>query len=161
MLTCDGVRVIEVNARFGDPEAMNVLPLLRTNFVDICMAMVEGTLSRKRIKFDKKSTVCKYIVPRGYGINPEIGRPITVNECAIHDAGGILYYASVNEDNGNIYTTSSRSLAVTALADEITDAETICEKCLKKVQGDVFMRHDIGTNELIQRRVNHMHKLRG
>lgn len=161
MLTGNGVRVIEINARFGDPEAMNVLPLLKTNFVDICMAMIDGTLSQKRIKFDKKSTVCKYVVPRGYGINPEGGKSLIVNEHAIQDAGGMLFYASVNEEHGNICTTSSRSLAVTATADEITDAEAICESCLKYVNGDVFMRHDIGTKELVEKRIKHMDMLRG
>ncbi len=161
MLTGDGVKVVEINARFGDPEAMNVLPLLKTNFVDICMAMVEGSLSRKRIAFDKKSTVCKYVVPQGYGVKSEAGKEIRVDEEAIQRAGGLLFYASVNEENGKIYTTTSRSLAVVGIADEITEAELICERCLQHVSGDIFIRHDIGTQELLERRISHMAMLRG
>jgi phosphoribosylamine--glycine ligase len=64
MLCRDGPKLIEYNARFGDPEAMNVLPLLETNFVDICEGIVDGNL--KGAKFEDKATVCKYIVPQGY-----------------------------------------------------------------------------------------------
>ncbi|HDN50433.1 MAG TPA: phosphoribosylamine--glycine ligase, partial [Thermoplasmatales archaeon] len=142
-------------------EAMNVLPLLKTNFVDICMAMVEGSLSRKRIAFDKKSTVCKYVVPQGYGVKSEAGKEIRVDEEAIQRVGGLLFYASVNEENGKIYTTTSRSLAVVGIADEITEAELICERCLQHVSGDIFIRHDIGTQELLERRISHMAMLRG
>lgn len=160
ILTGDGVKVIEINARFGDPEAMNVLPLLKTNFVDICMAMIEGKLSRKRISFERKSTVCKYVVPKGYGIKPEAGVEIKVNEKEIEKAGGLLFYASVNEENGRIYTTTSRSLAVVGIADEIEDAEKICEESLKHVSGEIFIRHDIGRKNLIQKRINHMKSIR-
>ncbi len=162
MLTADGVKVIEINARFGDPEAMNVLPLLKTNFIDICVAMVEGKLNNMKISFDNKSTVCKYVVPEGYGINPIAGKEIKVNEEAIKREGGLLFYASVNEKNGNIYTTTSRSLAIVGIADEIDEAEKICEKCLKYVEGKhIFIRHDIGKRELIEKRIRHMEKLRG
>jgi len=64
MLTKDGPKLIEYNARFGDPEAMNVLPLLQTNFVDICNGIVDGNL--RGAEFDSHATVCKYIVPQGY-----------------------------------------------------------------------------------------------
>ena len=160
MLTGEGVKVIEINARFGDPEAMNVLPILKTNFVDICMAMVEGNLNRMKIGFERKSTVCKYVVPRGYGTNPVVGAKIEVDEKAIRREGGLLFYASVNEVNRNIYTTTSRSLAVVGIADEIEEAERICERCLKHVRGDVFIRHDIGTEELIKKRITHMEQIR-
>jgi len=160
MLTSDGVKVIEINARFGDPEAMNVLPLLKTNFIDICMAMVEGNLSSKKISFDSKSTVCKYVVPEGYGMKPIAGKEIFVDEKGIKKAGGLLFYASVNEKNGKIYTTTSRSLAIVGIADEIEDAEKICEESLKYVKGDVFIRHDIGKKELIEKRIKHMEILR-
>ena len=162
MLTADGVKVIEINARFGDPEAMNVLPLLKTNFLEICMAMVEGNLSNKKISFENKSTVCKYVVPEGYGIKPIAGKEIRVNEEKIKGKGGLLFYASVNEKNGKIYTTTSRSLAVVGIAKEIEDAEKICEECLKFVEGEhIFIRHDIGKKELIEKRIRHMEMLRG
>lgn len=65
------VKLIEFNARFGDPEALNVLPILNTDFVAICQAIIEGSLKESLVKFDHKATVCKYIVPSGYPVNKE------------------------------------------------------------------------------------------
>ena len=161
MLTAEGPKIIEVNARFGDPEAMNVLPLLKSDFVEICMGMAEGNLSNKYIDFEQKSTVCKYAVPEGYGIKPMEGVPIEVNEDAIKKEGALLFYASINEKNGRIYTTKSRSLAVVGIADEIEDAEKICENSLKHIKGKILIRHDIGKKELIEKRIEHMKMLRG
>jgi len=161
MLTGEGPKVIEINARWGDPEAMNILPLLKTNFVDICMAMVDGNLNSKKVGFERKSTVCKYVVPEGYGTDPMKDERIFVDENAIQQEGGKLFYASVNERDGGIYTTTSRSLAVVGIADKISEAEQICERCLEHVKGEhIFIRHDIGKEELIQKRMDHMAKLR-
>jgi phosphoribosylamine--glycine ligase len=66
MLTKDGLRVIEYNARFGDPEVMNVLPLLQTDFVEVCRAIVNGTLDKLTVGFKHQATVCKYVVPKAY-----------------------------------------------------------------------------------------------
>jgi len=159
MLTAEGPRVIEINARFGDPEAMNVLPILKGDFLEICNGMADGDLSKKYIDFDEKSTVCKYVVPSGYGINPKAGERIRVDEEAIKKEGALLFYASVNERNGEIYTTTSRSLAVVGIEDEIEDAEKICENALRHVEGNVFIRHDIGKKELIEKRIRHMKML--
>jgi len=162
MLTADGLKIIEINARFGDPEVMNVLPLLETDFIDICKAMIEGNLSNKKLKLQRKSTVCKYVVPEGYGIKSMVGEKILVDEKAIKSTGSKLFYSSVNKLDDYIETTSSRSLAVVGISDTLSNAENICEKALKHVKGDhIFIRHDIGTPELIERRVKHMKELRG
>lgn len=162
MLTGEGPKVIEINARWGDPEAMNVLPLLKTDFVSICTSMVDGTLSRKKVEFERKSTVCKYVVPEGYGVNPMKGEKISVDEEAINREGGKLFYASVDEKDGGIYTTTSRSLAVVGIADDMSEAEHICEDCLEHVEGEhIFIRHDIGKKDLIRKRMDHMAMLRG
>jgi phosphoribosylamine--glycine ligase len=162
ILTTDGVKVIEVNARFGDPEAMNVLPLLQTDFMEVCAAMLEGTLSKKDIHMEMKSTVCKYVVPEGYGVKSMVGEKIEVNEEAIRQNGAMLFYASVNKKDGHIVTGSSRSLAVVGIADKLSEAENICEQALTYVRGDhIFIRHDIGTKKLLDKRVSHMKQLRG
>ena len=162
MLTTDGIKIIEINARFGDPEAMNVLPILETDFVDICKSMIDGNLGRKKLKINNKSTVCKYVVPEGYGVKSMIGEKIFVNENEIAQTGSRLFYASVNKGNDYVYTTSSRSLAVVGISDSLTKAENICEKALKHVKGDhIFIRHDIGTPELIEKKIQHINKLRG
>jgi phosphoribosylamine--glycine ligase len=162
MLTAEGLRIIEINARFGDPEAMNVLPLLESDFVEICNSMIEGNLSNKKLQIKKKSTVCKYVVPEGYGTKSMIGEKIYVDEKSIESTGSKLFYAAVNKDNDFIKTTSSRSLAVVGISDTLQNAEKLCEKALTFVKGDhIFIRHDIGTAELIQKRVKHMDYLRG
>ena len=162
ILTSEGAKIIEVNARFGDPENMNVLPLLKTDFIELCKYMLDGTLSDKKIQFQEKSTVCKYVVPEGYGVKSMIGEKIQVGEEFVKDTGAKLFYASVNKKNDDIFTTSSRSLAVVGIADELSDAEEICEKALTYVKGDhIFIRHDIGTKDLIEKRVDHMNELRG
>ena len=65
MLTPAGVSLVEINARLGDPEAINVLPLLQTDLADICAAIIAGSLDSLRVRFEQKATVCKYIVPPG------------------------------------------------------------------------------------------------
>jgi phosphoribosylamine--glycine ligase len=162
MLTTEGPKIIEINARFGDPEVMNVLSLLETDFVDICKSMIDTTLCNINIKLKKKSTVCKYVVPEGYGIKSMSGEKIFVDEGNIKNSGCRLFYASVNKENDFVTTSTSRSLAIVGIADNILQAEKICEKGLTYVKGEhIFIRHDIGTPELIQKRINHMNKIRG
>ena len=162
MLTVNGPKIIEVNARFGDPEAMNVLPLLETDFIEICRSMLDGNLNNIKMQMKKKSTVCKYVVPEGYGVKSMIGEKVIVDENSIKNTGSQLFYASVNKANDFVLTTSSRSLAVVGVADKLDNAENICEEALKHVKGDhIFIRHDIGTPELIEKRINHMKNLRG
>jgi len=162
MLTVDGLKIIEINARFGDPEAMNVLPLLETDFVDLCRAMLDGNLSSVKLQLNKKSTVCKYVVPEGYGVKSMVGEKVFVDEKGINSTGSRLFYASVNKGNDFVQTTSSRSLAIVGISDTLSSAENICEEALNHVKGDhIFIRHDIGTPELVEKRVRHMNKLRG
>jgi len=162
ILTSHGVKIIEVNARFGDPEAMNVLPLLQTDFFDVCAAMLDGSLSTKDIQVEKKSTVCKYVVPEGYGAKSMVGEPIYVNEEAIHKTGARLFYASVNKKENHILTGSSRSLAVVGIHDDLDEAEKISEHALSFIKGDhLFIRHDIGTKQLLKKRIDHMNDIRG
>jgi phosphoribosylamine--glycine ligase len=157
MITREGMKVVEFNARFGDPEAMNVLPLLETDFVDICEAMVDGSLDRMDIRFERSATVCKYVVPEGYPDKPVRDAPLSVVERPEYK----VYYASVNERDGKVYTTSSRSLAVVGIADTIADAETLSELGLSNVQGRFHCRHDIGKEHLIRKRIEHMDAVRG
>jgi phosphoribosylamine--glycine ligase len=158
MLSKDGPKVVECNARFGDPEAMNVLPLLKSNFVEICNRIVDGRLSN--VSFMKKATVCKYVVPKGYGIKPIVDRELMVDEKGVEKENAQLFYASVNEKNGKIYTTSSRSLGVLGVADSIESAEVIAEKGLQHISGEIYVRHDIGKKEYIEKKVKRMKTIR-
>ena len=74
MATANGVKLIEYNARLGDPEAMNVLSILKTDIIDIFHSIGRGTLSELSIDFDDKATVCKYAVPEGYPDKPIKGK---------------------------------------------------------------------------------------
>lgn len=161
MLTATGLKVIEFNARFGDPEAMNVLPLLNSDFNDICWDIVDGNLSSNKIKFAKKASVCKYVVPTNYGTKSvKKDKLISIDEEGINSSGAIAFTAKVNDENGVIRTTSSRSIALVGISDEIEDAEKIAENAIQYIKGDVYARHDIGKKELILKRIRHMNEIR-
>lgn len=157
--TARGVSLIEYNARFGDPEVLNVLPLLKTNFVDICEAILYGDLNHMKVEFEHKATVCKYIVPEGYPERPKKGAKITVGQAP---NGVKIYYGSVEQtpEDGSLILGSSRALAFVGIADTITEAEKLAEEACDKVSGPVFHRKDIGTEQLIAKRVKMMQVLR-
>ncbi len=157
MLTAKGVKVIEFNARFGDPEVMNVLPLLRTDFVDILSAIADETLSDINVEFERLATVCKYLVPAGYPENPVKDAVVEIGDTG--DA--LLFYSSVYEKEGKVYTTGSRAIAVLGIAQTIEDAEKIASSGLSGIDGDLRARSDIGTAALIQKRIEHAARLRG
>jgi phosphoribosylamine---glycine ligase len=157
MLTAHGVKVIEYNARFGDPEAMNVLPVLNTPFLDVLTAARDGE-ALPRLSFSPRATVCKYAVPEGYPTDPAGGTRIEVDEGSVGDA--LLFYASVDEREDGIYTMTSRSFAVVGVAGTITEAERIAEDALAVAGDGVRVRHDIGTEELVQSRIDHVESLR-
>ena len=156
MLTGDGVKVIEYNARFGDPEAMNVLSLLETDFMDICNAIVAGSLADLKIVFANKATVCKYVVPVGYPNNPSKDFEVVCNT----KLDG-LYLAAVQEKDGIIVATGSRTAAFVGVDPNIVIAEQIAEKGATDIGGNLFHRKDIGTKDLIGRRKKHMKKVLG
>ena len=157
MATANGVKLIEYNARFGDPEAMNVLSILESDFVDICYAIVNGNLNDVPVKFSTKATVCKYAVPNGYPDNPVKGQEIDVSKISNHNG---LYYASVNIQKEKLVESGSRTIAYVGIADSIFDAETIAENEIISIEGPLFHRKDIGKKELIQKRIDHMKSLR-
>ncbi len=162
MLTAKGPKIIEFNCRWGDPEAMNVLPLLQSDYLAFCEGMAKGDISGMEAEFEKKCSVCKYIVPEGYGIDPVPGNKIAIDEKGIQEANARLFYASVDENDGEIYTTTSRSLAVVGFAEEMERAESSSERALSCIKGKgIHMRHDIGKPESIQRKLNHMKEIRG
>jgi phosphoribosylamine--glycine ligase len=165
MLTAEGVKVIEFNARFGDPEAMNTLPVLETPFVDVLTAARDGD-PLPELRFSERATVCKYAVPEGYPTDPEAGAPVTVDEERLaqategRDGDALLYYASVDASDEGIVTTTSRSFAVVGVARSIADAEAIAEAALTGETEGLRVRHDVGTSDLVQRRVDHVAELR-
>ncbi|MHA1647987.1 MAG: phosphoribosylglycinamide synthetase C domain-containing protein, partial [Promethearchaeota archaeon] len=155
MKTKKGLKIVEFNIRFGDPEAMNILPIMNSNFVKICQQILDGNLSGP-LEFEKKATVCKYLVPEGYPVKPIAHSEINIDEEAISKLGAKLYYASVSEEEGKIYTSTSRAIAILGIADTLDEAEKIAEDATKFIHGALFHRTDIGTQEVLNNRINHM-----
>ncbi len=153
ILTKDGIKLLEYNARFGDPEAMNVLPLLETDFVGLCNAFIEQKLHAVKIKFQNKATVCKYVVPKGYPDTPVSNEKIEIGKIPQNSK---LYHASVDQREDGLYLTTSRAIACVGIADRLQEAERIAENATKSIKGPVFHREDIGTKRLIEKRINHM-----
>jgi len=157
MLTDEGPKVVEFNARFGDPEAMNTLPVLETPFLDVLTAARDGD-ALPELAFSGEATVCKYAVPDGYPVDPDAGTEIAVDEESVGDA--LLYYASVDERDDGLYTTTSRSFAVVGRGDSIAAAERQAEAGLSAAGDGLRIRHDVGTADLVERRIEHMDELR-
>jgi phosphoribosylamine--glycine ligase len=155
MNTREGPRVIEFNARFGDPEAMNVLSLLESDFSGIVRHIVEGDLSPAHVRFANQATVCKYLVPEGYPEAPAAREPLTLGD----SGDALLYYANVEERDGALYTQTSRTLAFVGRGETLEEAEAIAEKAASSVTGRVFHRRDIGTREVLERRCRHMKEI--
>ncbi|MDD1711844.1 MAG: phosphoribosylamine--glycine ligase [Methanoregulaceae archaeon] len=155
MNTRNGPMVIEFNARFGDPEAMNVLSIMESDLTETGIRLTEGTLSQKNVAFERKATVCKYIVPEGYPEAPVTGAPLTIG-----DTGkALVYYANVTRGEGDLITQSSRTLAFVGSGDTLAEAESIAEAAAGAVSGRVRHRRDIGTATLLQKRIDHMKEL--
>jgi phosphoribosylamine--glycine ligase len=144
MMTRAGIKLVEINARFGDPEAVNVLPLLESNFVDVCRAVTSGGLGELKWRWSRKATVCKYITPPGYGEAPRVNIPLRLDRERIESVGVQVYFAKVEERGGAFLTSTSRSIALVGVADSVDDAERAVEAALTYVEGEYHIRHDIG-----------------
>lgn len=159
MATAEGIRVVEFNARFGDPEAMNVLFLLKGSLTDTFLSMAEGRL--RHPEFLDECTVVKYLVPEGYPGKPVKDAAVEVDRAGIEKHGAKIYYASVYESNGKIMTTGSRSFGILGKGETLDEAEKAAEQGCVFVKGPVWHRSDIGTKDLVESRISHMRKLRG
>jgi fusion protein PurCD len=186
MKTKNGVKLIEYNARFGDPEAMNLLALLDTDFVEINYAMATEKLDQLEIKYKNLATVCKYVVPLGYPENPVKGEKIDISE--LHGDWDDVYFASVDSEdselpnkisndlkinNSNIESQSentsfaitdlvlkgSRAVAICCTGQTISQAEEKVEQIIEKITGPLFHRPDIGKADYITTKVDMMNEI--
>ena len=166
MTTKSGLKIIEYNARFGDPEIMNVLPILKTSFLDVCKAIVEGTLDKLDVAFERKATVCKYIVPKSYPGKPTKKLEIDISELERlrkSEPNLRVFYGAVEagQHQNSLLLTGSRAIGVVGLGETLDEAERIAEKAASSVGGEVYHRRDIGTAALIEKRERHMARVRG
>jgi len=158
MLTRGGPKVIEFNARFGDPEAMNALMLLRTPLHEIFQSIPEGNLMGAAFSTD--CTVVKYLVSEGYPSAGKKGMKVDVDRQALLKCGGKAYFASVYGEGGAVLTTSSRAVAVASRDASLGHAEEKAECSIRAISGNLWHRPDIGTAALVRKRVEHMGRLR-
>jgi len=151
MKTADGVKLIEYNARFGDPEALNILALLDSDFAVIAAAIAEGRLREVPVHFKALATVCKYVVPQGYPDKPLKDQAIDISKVTPQEQ---LYLAAVDEQGDQLTMTGSRAVAVLGVGKTIEAAQRQAEAMAQSVAGPVFYRPDIGTAALIQQRID-------
>jgi len=138
MKTQDGIKVIEYNARFGDPEVMNVLSVMSSSLDEVCQRIIDGNLSN--VQFENKATVCVYVVPEGYP-----GADVIKDSSIAIDPGGTcdFYYASVYEKEGQIFTTSSRAIGVLGKSNSVSEARDLAYEDIRRIRGRVRFRKDI------------------
>ena len=160
MATKDGVGVIEINARFGDPEAMNVLAVLKNPLVDILEKIAQGKLDEIKIEWEESTSVVKYLVPVGYPKETVPPFPIGIDHERLKRSGAELFFASVDEKEGQIFSGKSRAIAVLGKGESINRAQEVAEEGCKSITGMLWHRRDIGTPNLLQKRIEHMQMLR-
>ncbi|MFX1484868.1 MAG: phosphoribosylamine--glycine ligase [Promethearchaeota archaeon] len=136
--TESGIKVIEYNARFGDPEAMNVLSILRKPMDEICWNIIDGNLGS--VEFEKKATVCVYVVPEGYP-GPDVVTDSPIDMSVASSAN--IYFASVYEQDGQVLTTGSRAIGVLGKGDTVAQAREIAYINSARIKGKVRYRTDI------------------
>ena len=145
MLTAQGARVIEYNARFGDPEAQAILPLLRTDFLDIVEAVIDERLNELTIEWDSKASCCVVMASGGYPEKYQTGYPIEGLE-GVH---ALVFHAGTRKDNDQVVTSGGRVLGVTALAQDLPGAIAAAYADVAHIRfKDMHFRTDIGRSSV-------------
>lgn len=148
MLTKDGPKVVEYNARFGDPETQAVLPLLDSDLMEIMMAVRGQRLSELEIKWKDQAAACIVLASGGYPNKYESGKVISGLESAAQ-AGAFVYHAGTKMADGEFVTAGGRVLGVTALGDGLRDAVSRAYAAAKLIHFDkMHMRSDIGSRDM-------------
>lgn len=142
MLTPSGPKVIEYNARFGDPEAQVVLPLLETDLVDICLAVLDGRLDQIDIRWQDRNACCVVLASGGYPGAYETGYPISGLDSVTES---LVFHAGTRQDGATIVTAGGRVLGVTAVSDTLEGAISQAYQDVARIHFDkVHYRRDIG-----------------
>ena len=145
MLTQEGPKVLEYNARFGDPEAQVVLPRMKNDIVDVFEACVDGTLDQIDLQFEDNAAVCVVLASRGYPIKYEKGFEIRGLENFKGKDGYYVFHAGSRFSDGKIVTNGGRVLGVTALGKDLKEARANAYEAVKWIDFDnKYCRSDIG-----------------
>ena len=145
MLTADGPKVLEYNARFGDPEAQVVLPRMKNDIIEVMEACIDGTLDQVDLQFEDNAAVCVVLASDGYPVSYEKGYEITgLEEFKKHD-GYYCFHAGTKFDGDRIVTNGGRVLGITAKGKDLKEARANAYAATEWVQFEnKYMRHDTG-----------------
>lgn len=145
MLTEDGPKVLEYNARFGDPEAQVVLPRMKNDIIEVMEACIDGTLDQVDLQFEDNAAVCVVLASDGYPVAYEKGLPISGLEKFKEVDGYYCFHAGTRETDGKIVTNGGRVLGITAKGKNLKEARENAYAATEWVHFDnKYMRHDIG-----------------
>ena len=148
MLTPEGVKVLEYNARFGDPETQVVLPRMKSDILDIMEACVDGRLAEVELEFEDNAAVCVVLASDGYPLLYDKGKEVTIKEGFGKD-GLYLYHAGTKLVDGKVVTTGGRVFGVTATGKDLKEAIARAYKATGLVEFEnKYMRTDIGKKAL-------------
>ena len=145
MLTEKGPKVLEYNARFGDPEAQVVLPRMKNDIIDVCNACIDGTLDQIKVEFEDNAAVCVVLASDGYPVSYEKGLPIEGLEAFDGKDDYFCFHAGTKLADGRIVTNGGRVLGITAKGDDLKQARKKAYEATEWVSfANKYMRHDIG-----------------
>ena len=146
MLTKDGPKVLEYNARFGDPETQVVVPRMKNDIVDVFEACIDGKLDQVKLEFEDNAAVCVVLASQGYPEHYEKGFPITGLEAFKDSDGRYVFHAGSRfDENGTIVTNGGRVLGITAKGATLKEARANAYAAAELVGFEnKYMRHDIG-----------------
>lgn len=145
MLTADGPRVLEYNARFGDPETQVVLPRMKSDIIEVMEACIDGTLDQVDLEFEDNAAVCVVLASEGYPVKYEKGLEISGLESFKDKEGYYCFHAGTKFENGTIVTNGGRVLGITAKGKDLKEARANAYAATEWVSFDnKYMRSDIG-----------------
>lgn len=145
MLTADGPKVLEYNARFGDPEAQVVLPRMKNDILDIFDACIDGELDQYELEFEDNAAVCVVLASDGYPVSYEKGFPIEGFENFEGKDDYYCFHAGTKIADGKIVTNGGRVLGITAKGTDLKEARAKAYEATEWIFfGNKYMRHDIG-----------------
>jgi phosphoribosylamine---glycine ligase len=173
MHTGKDIKILEINSRPGDPEIMNLLPIIKDDFVDVCLRMVDGNL--KGIAMEKSATVLTYKVPADYGSYAE-AHPDKVDKAAINTPVDLtkaealakkygdkirIYPGSMELRDGKNYALKSRAIGILGIGSSVEEARQISQDGAKAITGGaLWNRTDVASKQHIAKSITHMDKLR-
>ena len=145
MITKDGPKVLEYNARFGDPEAQVVLPRMKNDIVDVFEACIDGHLDNIDLQFEDNAAVCVILASEGYPVSYEKGKEIRGLENFKDKDGYYCFHAGSKKVDDKVVTNGGRVLGITAIGSNLKEARKNAYEACEWVDFDnKYMRHDIG-----------------